>query len=107
MEEFDCLQSYIGVPLAGELPLATIIIVWRSRCQRVMILLQRVNIRPSMHQTRSPLYFRYDINEQILFEVGMRSEIERFVEGMIVTPAGFIDVDRSHFLQQSLGSSSR
>ena len=50
-----------------------------------MILLQRVNIRPSMHQTRSPLCFRYGINEQILFEVGMRSDIERFVEGMIVT----------------------
>ena len=29
--------------------------------------------------------FRYSINEKILFEVGMRSEIERFVEGMIVT----------------------
>ena len=38
-----------------------------------------------MHQTRSPLCFRYGINEQILFEVGMRSDIERFVEGMIVT----------------------
>ena len=50
-----------------------------------MILLQRVNIRLSMRQTRSPLCFRYGINEQILFEVGMRSEIERFVEGMIVT----------------------
>ena len=82
MEEFDCLQSYIGVPLAGELPL--LIIVWSSRSLRVMILLQRVNIRPSMHQIRSPLCFRYGINEQILFEVGMRSEIERFVEGMIV-----------------------
>ena len=83
MEEFDCLQSYVGVPLAGELPL--LIIVWRSLGLRVTILLQRVNIRPSMHQTRSPLCFRYGINEQILFEVGMRSEIERFVEGMIVT----------------------
>ena len=38
-----------------------------------------------MHQTRSPLCFRYGINEQILFEVGMRSEIERLVEGMNVT----------------------
>ena len=83
MEEFDCLQSYVGVPLAGELPL--LIIVWRSRGLRVTILLQRVNIRPSMHQTRSPQCFRYGINEQILFEVGMRSDIERFVEGMIVT----------------------
>ena len=83
MEEFDCLQSYVGVPLAGELPL--LIIVWHSCGLRVAILLQRVNIRPSMHQTRSPLCFRYGINEQILFEVGMRSEIERFVEGMIVT----------------------
>ena len=35
-----------------------------------------------MHQTRLPQGFRYDINEQIL---GMRSDIERFVEGMIVT----------------------
>ena len=112
MEEFDCLQSYVGVPLAGELPLLIIllIIVWSSRGLRVTILLQRVNIRPSMHQTRSPQCFRYGINEhsygnnkQILFEVyiGMRSEIERVVEGMIVTP----DVDCSHFLQQSLGSS--
>ena len=38
-----------------------------------------------MHQTRSPQCFRYGINEQVLFEVGMRSEIERVVEGMIVT----------------------
>ena len=82
MEEFDCLQSYVGVPLAGELPL--LIIVWHSRGLRVMILLQRVNIHPSMHQTRSPLCFRYGINKQILFEVGMHSEIERFAEGMIV-----------------------
>ena len=82
MEEFDCLQSYVGVPLAGELPL--LIIVWRSLGLRVTILLQRVNIRPSMHQTRSPQCFRYGINEQILFEVGMRSDIEWFVEGMIV-----------------------
>ena len=82
MEEFDCLQSYVGVPLAGDLPL--LIIVWCSLGLWVMILLQRVNISPSMHQTRSPLWFRYGINEQILFEVGMRSEIERFVEGMIV-----------------------
>ena len=83
MEEFDCLQSYVGVPLAGELPLL-IIIVWHSRGLWVTILLQRVNICPSMHQTRSPLCFRYGINEQILFEVGMRSEIERFVAGMIM-----------------------
>ena len=83
MEEFDCLQSYVGVPLAGELPL--LIIVQHSRGLRVMILLQRVNIRPSMHQTRSPLCFRYGVNEQILFEVGIRSEIKRFVAGMIMT----------------------
>ena len=38
-----------------------------------------------MHQTRSPQCFRYGINEQILFEVGIRSDIERFVEGMIMT----------------------
>ena len=95
MEEFDCLQSYVGVPLAGEL----------RRGLRVMIFLQRVNVRPSKHQTRSPQCFRYGINEQILFEVGMRSEIERFVEGMIVTIQS--DMDRSHFLQQSLGSSYR
>ena len=83
MEEFDCLQSYIGVPLAGELPLL-IIIVWRSHSLRVTILLQRVNIHLSMHPTRSPLCFRYGINKQILFKVGMHSEIEQFVEGMIV-----------------------
>ena len=34
---------------------------------------------------RSPQCFRYGINEQILFEEGIRSDIERFVEGMIVT----------------------
>ena len=45
---------------------------------------QRVNICLSMHQTRSPQCFRYGINEQILFKVGMHSEIERVVEGMIV-----------------------
>ena len=39
-------------------------------------------MRPSMHQTRLPQCFRYGINEQILFEV---EEIERVVEGMIVT----------------------
>ena len=83
MEEFDCLQSYVGVPLAGELPL--LIIVWYSLGLRVKILLQRVNICPSMHQTRLPLCFRYGINEQILFDVGMHSEIKRFVEGIIVT----------------------
>ena len=98
MKEFDWLQSYVGVPLAGELPL--LIIVWRSRGLRVTILLQKVNIHPSMHQTRSPLYFRYGINEQILFEVGMRSEIGR-------NDRDDSDVDRSHFLQQSLGSSYR
>ena len=38
-----------------------------------------------MHQTRSPQCFRYGINDQILFEVGMRSDIKRFVEEMIVT----------------------
>ena len=75
MEEFDCLQSYVGVTLAQEL-----------RCSlRVTILLQRVNIHPSMHQSRSPQCFRYGINEQILCEVGMHSDIERFVKGMIVT----------------------
>ena len=83
MEEFDCLQGYVGVPLAGELPL--LIIVRCSLSLRVMILLQGVNIRPSMHQTRSPMCLRYGINEKILFEVGLRSEIERFVEGIIVT----------------------
>ena len=84
MEEFDCLQSYVGVPLAGELPL--LIIVWRSRGLWVTILLQRVNIRSSIHQTRSPHCFRYGINGKILrFEVGMRSEIERVIEGMMVT----------------------
>ena len=50
-----------------------------------MILLQRVNIRLSRHQTRLPQCFRYGINKQILLEVGMRSDIERFVEGMIMT----------------------
>ena len=35
-----------------------------------------------MHQTRSPHCFRYGINEQILLELGMRSDIEQFVEGM-------------------------
>ena len=59
-----------------------------------------------MHQNRSPQYFRYGINEQILFEVGIRSEIERVVEGMIVMVLGS-DVDRYHFLQQSLCSSYR
>ena len=63
MEEFGCLQSYVGVLLA----------------------LQRVNIRPSMQKTRSPQCFRYGINEQILFQIEMRSEIERVVEGVIVT----------------------
>ena len=59
-----------------------------------------------MHQTRSPLCFRYGINEQILFDVGMRSEIEQFVEG-IMSDRDDSDVDHSHFLQQSLGSSYR
>ena len=36
----------------------------------------------SMHQTRSPHCFRYGINEQILLELGMHSDIERFVEAM-------------------------
>ena len=80
MEEFNCLQSYIGVPLSGKLPL-----VWRSRGLWVTILLQRVNICPSIHQTGSPHCFRYGINRQILFKVGMRSEIEQVVQGMIVT----------------------
>ena len=84
MEEFDCLQSYVGVPLAIASKLPLLIIVWRSRGLQVTILLQRVNIRPSMHQTKSPLYFRCGINEQVLFEIGMRSEIKRFVKGMIV-----------------------
>ena len=96
MEVLDCLQSYIGVPLAGELPL--LIIVWSSHGLRVTILLQRVNIRPSMHQSRSPLCFRYGINEQTLFEAGMYSEIKRFVEGMIVMIQMWIAPmpDRSH-----------
>ena len=39
MEDFDCLQSYVGALLAGEL--ATIIaIVWRSPDLPVTILLQ-------------------------------------------------------------------
>ena len=38
-----------------------------------------------MHQTRSPQCFRYGINEQILFDLGMHSEIERVIEGMILT----------------------
>ena len=37
-----------------------------------------------MHKTRSPQCFRYGINEQILLEIEMCSEIERVVEGMIV-----------------------
>ena len=72
----------------------------------VTILLQRVNyIRPSMHQIRSPQCFRYGINElkQILFEVGMRSEIERVIEDW--NDCDGSDVDHSHFLQQSLNSS--
>ena len=80
MEEFNCLQSYIGVLLSGELPL-----VWCSRGLWVTVLLQRVNIRPIIHQTRSPHCFRYGINRQILFEVRMRSGIERVIEGLIVT----------------------
>ena len=80
MEEFDCLQSYVGVLLASEL-----LLVWHSRGLWVTVLLQGVDIRPSIHQIRSPQFFRYCINGQILFEVGMRSEIERVVEGMIVT----------------------
>ena len=57
-----------------------------------------------MHQTRSP--HNYGINEQILFGVGMHSEVEpSFVEGM--TDPDDSDMDRSYFLQQSLGSSSK
>ena len=37
-----------------------------------------------MHQTRSPQCFRYVINGQILFAVGIHSEIEQVAEGMIV-----------------------
>ena len=77
MEEFDCLQSYIGVLLGGELPL-----VWRSLWVTVLLLM--VNICLSIHQTRSPQCFRDGINEQILFEVGTCSEIEQVVEGMIM-----------------------
>ena len=69
MEEFDCLQSYVGVPLADELRLA---IVRRSCGLGVAIVLQRVNLRPSMHQTRYQC-FGYDINEQILYEIGWNS----------------------------------
>ena len=58
-----------------------------------------------MYQTKSPQCFRYGIDEQILFEVGMRSDIERFVEGM--PDCDDLDVDHSHFIQQSLGSSYR
>ena len=54
---------------------------------------------PEHAPDKSPQCFRYGVNEQILFEVGMHSDIKRFVEGMIMT------IDRSHFLQQSLGSS--
>ena len=60
-------------------------LVWHSCGLWVTVLLQRVNIHPSIHQTRSPHCFRYGINGQNLFEVGMRSEIERVVEGLIVT----------------------
>ena len=50
MEEFDCLPwSYVGVLIAGELRVTTI--VWRSRGLRVTVFL--------------PQYFRYGINEQI------------------------------------------
>ena len=98
MEEFDCLQSYVGVPLAGEL----------RRGLRVAI--NDPFAKGHCTPEQAPDYVghhsvldMHGINEQILFEVGMRSDIERFVEGMIVTP----DVDRSHFLQQSLGSSHR
>ena len=37
--------------------------------------------------------FRYGINEQISFEVGMCSDIKRFIEGMISCDGS--DVDRS------------
>ena len=82
MEEFNCLRSYAGVPLSGELPLA---IVWCSHGIWVRALFQRVNVCPSIHQTRSPHCFRYGINGQILFEVRMRSGIKRVIEGLIVT----------------------
>ena len=59
-------------------------IVWHSLSLQVTILMQRVNICPSMHQTRSPQCLDVGINELILFEVGMRSEIKQFIEGMIV-----------------------
>ena len=49
-----------------------------------MVLLQRVNICPSIHQTRSPHCFRYGINGQILFEIRIHLGIERVVEGLIV-----------------------
>ena len=45
----------------------------KSGRRRATALLQKVSI----HQTKSPHYSRCGINERILFEVGMRSEIER------------------------------
>ena len=71
MEE---LRSYVGVTLACELPLT---IVWRSHGLGVTMLLQRVNIRLSMQQTRSPQCFRYGINEQILFELSRNALRDR------------------------------
>ena len=77
--------------------------VWHSRGLRVRVLLQRVNICSSMHQTRSPQCFRYGINEQILFEIrrkALRDRASRWRNGHDDS-----DVDHSHFLQQSLSSS--
>ena len=54
---------------------------------------------PEHAKTRSPQCFRYGINEQSLFEIEMRSEIERVVEGVIVMIQMWIARDRSHFLQ--------
>ena len=78
-------------------------IVWHSHGLRVRVLSQRVNIRPSMQQTRSPQCFRYGINEQILFEVrrmALRDWASRWRNGHDDS-----DEDGSHFVQQSLSSS--
>ena len=89
MEEFDCLQSYVGVA---------------TTCRRVTPLHAYAGDDPfakgqrtpeQAPDYRSPQCFRYGINEQILFEVGIRTDIERFIEGMIRDNS---DVDRSHFL---------
>ena len=62
--------------------LSRLLLVWHSLQARlwITVLLQRVNIC----QTRSPQCFGFGINEQILFEVGMRSEIEWAVKQMIL-----------------------